>query len=352
VKLPLARRYLGPLLLIALQGVATPSLAQPRPGPAPSASGARQPPKSSESGQRSKELIAKGATAFAAGDVEGARTLFADALEADPTSYEAAGNLGFAELQLQAYRAAAEHLALALKLGAASMGPEKSKQLQGFLDEALAQVSAVTVVVNVPGAEVLVNGKSVGKAPLEQPIYVNPGKVDCEAQAEGYTAARVSQGVAAGSKPTIALLLTKPSAQTEPVKPLKPDQAPAHPNKTIIIAGAAVALAGVAVGAAMAAVANSSASDRDATLPPTTCVAQGRTFAACQSAYQDAADKRLLFTQVSFGSFLGAGVIGAAVAAYALWPRSAAQPPRPAQKVNASFFAGPHGGGAALRGSW
>jgi hypothetical protein len=350
VKSLLARRCLGPLLLIALQGVATPSLAQPKPSPAPSRSGAPQPPKSSSNAERSKELYLKGLTAIEAGDLEGARTLFADALEADPTSYEAAGNLGYSELQLKAYRAAAEHLTLALKLGSASMGPEKSKAIQGLLDEALAQVSAVTVTVNVPGAEVLINGKSVGKAPLEQPIYVNPGKVVCEAQAEGYTAARVSEGVAAGSKPTIALQLTKPSMQVEPIEPLKPEQG--KPNKIIIISGAAVAVVGVGVGAAMAALANSSASDRDATLPPETCVSQGRTLAACQSAYQDAADKRLLFTQVSFGSFLGASVIGAAVAAYVLWPRSAAQPPRPAPKATAAFFAGPHGGGAVLSGSW
>jgi hypothetical protein len=71
-----------------------------------------------------------------------------------------------------------------------------------------ANVAHLTVTAAVPGAEVLVNGKSVGVTPLGASIAVPPGKVAVEARRQGYlpTSQMVNLDQGAGGAVTLTLI--------------------------------------------------------------------------------------------------------------------------------------------------
>jgi len=65
---------------------------------------------------------------------------------------------------------------------------------------ARSHVGAITVTANVPGAEVRLDGKTVGQIPLEQPIFVDPGWYAVDVRAPGYASVgRVFKMKAGGS---------------------------------------------------------------------------------------------------------------------------------------------------------
>jgi len=332
------RAIVSLLLGLLLQGVPVPS-ARAQSGPGAPA-GAAAP--ASQQGDRVTELFNKGLAASQAGDWEGARAAFAEALSLEPGHYQIAATLGRAEFMLGKHRDAAEHLAFFLREAPANTTPQARERAQQMLDKALTRIGSVTVDVNVPGAEVFVDGRSVGRAPLKGPLYVEPGARTFGARKEGYESAHSSAQVPEGTAPTIRLELTKSGA-----KPNVPGLVEVgKPNKVVIIAGAAVAVAALGVGAVSTGIANSAASDRDATLP-------GKCQKAptdCASDYQQAADRRLSFTQVAFGTFLGAGIVGVAVATYAFWPRSSSSAAQ--SQGGVAFMVGPKGGGAVLTMPW
>jgi hypothetical protein len=76
--------------------------------------------------------------------------------------YQIAANLGRAELKLRKYRDAAEHLTYFLR-EASAVGPDERKAAQAMLDEARAKVGALTIIVDRPGAVVLVDGVAIGR---------------------------------------------------------------------------------------------------------------------------------------------------------------------------------------------
>jgi hypothetical protein len=90
-------------------------------------------------------------------------------------------------------------------------------------------VGAITVTANVPGAEVRLDGKTVGKIPLEQPIFVDPGWYAVEVRAPGYASAgRVYEMKGGGSEALDAQLERKVSAAA----PTGQEPAPPAPKAT------------------------------------------------------------------------------------------------------------------------
>jgi hypothetical protein len=93
-------------------------------------------------------------------------------------TWEIAVNLGSAEMRLGQYRSAAEHLAWGIRDGAAKEGENcgpliKAKSL---LAEAAAHVGQVKIVADEPGASILVDEEVVGKSPLADPLFLDPGE--------------------------------------------------------------------------------------------------------------------------------------------------------------------------------
>ena len=78
--------------------------------------------------------------------------------------------------------------------------------------KARAKVGALAITVDPPGAEVLVNGLSVGKTPLQDVVFVDPGPVFVEARLAGYTSRKDSRTLAPGKREDVKFLLTKVAA--------------------------------------------------------------------------------------------------------------------------------------------
>lgn len=149
--------------------------------------------------QRAKELFTEGMAAAAAKDWKTAREKLNDAFTLHP-HWQIAANLGRVEVELGWSQEAAGHLEYFLKNVDPSQVPQadidQAKTLQ--LDVAR-KLATVTVVVDVPEADVLVDGKVVGKSPLPGRLFLHPGTKLLEARREGYETAKERLSLNAGS---------------------------------------------------------------------------------------------------------------------------------------------------------
>lgn len=104
--------------------------------------------------------------------------------------YDIAGNLGSVELELQKPRDAAEHLAFCLRNFPAAGTAKQLEFIQGRLAQARREVFGLSITVSVDGAEILVDGRSIGRSPLPDEVFVEPGSRTVEARLRGYEPAR------------------------------------------------------------------------------------------------------------------------------------------------------------------
>src|SRR6185503_746975 len=88
-----------------------------------------------------------------------------------------------------------------------------------MLAEAELKIGTVTVLVDA-GAEVLVDGKSVGTAPLSGPVFVEAGSRRFEAKKEGVAGPSQDVKVAAGSAPVVELKLASKAGAGTSVGPI------------------------------------------------------------------------------------------------------------------------------------
>jgi hypothetical protein len=257
-------------------------------------------------------------------------------------TYDIAANLGNVEMTLRMPRDAAEHLAFALRSYAVTgVTPDKIERMRQVFAQARAQVGAVQIKVSVDDAEVSIDGRPLGRAPIAEEVFVEPGAHVIEGQLTGYGAARVTITAEKGGAQTATLALSR---------------SPVGPNKTVLITGGTLAGIGVVMGAVFAGVstskAKSAANQRAALMQagtPVNCGVGAQATPAC-AALADAANAQRSFANASVWTFVGGGLAGAATLVYALAsPRSAA-PARVGLRVLPA--AGPQGGGLVVRGSW
>ncbi|HLM74225.1 MAG TPA: tetratricopeptide repeat protein, partial [Polyangiaceae bacterium] len=116
--------------------------------------------------QRATELYKKGNEFYDKGKFADAETMYRAAFELRQ-SFEIAGNLGDVEMIQGKPREAAEHLAFALREFPPSGKPAQKEALRKRLREAAALIGTVKVTVNMPDAEVVLDGKAIGKSPIE-----------------------------------------------------------------------------------------------------------------------------------------------------------------------------------------
>ena len=109
-----------------------------------------------------------------------------------------AANLGDCEMQIGQYREAAEHFTRCVSSSLSSK-PSLKERLQQRFAQARARVGALKVKVSVPGAEVTVDGRAVGIAPLADEVFVEPGAHTVTARLGEYETGRASVQVAQGA---------------------------------------------------------------------------------------------------------------------------------------------------------
>lgn len=131
------------------------------------------------------ELIARGVKLRKEGDDQAARDLFRQAYERS-RSPRAAGQLGLAEQALGRWEDAEVHLREALRSPGDPWVKKNYDLLSHDIHVVKNHVARIEILGQPDGAEVVVNGRVVGKLPLSGPVSASAGEVDIEARAPGY----------------------------------------------------------------------------------------------------------------------------------------------------------------------
>jgi len=275
------------------------------------------------SDQRAKELAAEGTDLFANGDAKGAEAKLEQAWALKKTA-DIAGNLGSVELELKEYDRAANHLAYCDRHLPVSTPAEERDRLRTQLGDAKKHVGALVLDVQPDGVEIDVDGENAGRAPLEGPVFVNPGARKVVAKRDGLIAKELTLTVQAQQELTQKLVLDPvalaPGKRRSPV-----------PGAVLLGLGGV----GIAVGATLLGLTVSK--DHEArTLGRTLICAPTQMEAGCAQLANIASTRNSFI----YGGWISASV-GAALAisgvAYLAWPYSSDRKAKVGVMVNPSF---------------
>ena len=170
--------------------------------------------------EEAEALVRQGNQLRSAGDDQGALPIFQKAVAVHPSPRTWA-QLGLVEKALGRWADADGHLTDALRNGNQDPWIQKNVNvLEKTLAEAKRQVARIEITGDPVGADVLVNGRPVGKVPLPQPIRVNAGTVDIELRAPGYKPTlRTVAVVGLQYQPVVIRLEREGSGEAPPVPP-------------------------------------------------------------------------------------------------------------------------------------
>ena len=197
-------------------------------------------------------------------------------------------NLAQSELRSGDHVPAARHFAAYLRDYPDTPPKERASAQQG-LAEARKHTGLLEVVVDTPGAEVLVGGESMGRTPLPGPIDVAPGPFEVLVRLAGAQPTTETGSVDAGRSRTVHVKValdpaepllapappTPPPAQTEPPETGRQPFFSWAQSDPVAWATLGTAGLGLGVGTVFAFLAHTSANDADSVAAQITAVAQG-----------------------------------------------------------------------------
>jgi hypothetical protein len=299
-----------------------------------------QPAPAADAAQQADEHFRQGKALHKAGKKREAREEYLAAFRLKK-SHDVAGNLGNVELSLGMARDAAEHLSFAIRHYAPTgTTPEQIEKAKQRLAEAKRQIGTVTVTVNVPGAEVLVDGASAGHAPLEGELFVEPGTRTISARLAGHEEAKKVVEAGKGTEEAVTLKLV-PIGPVDGPPPLPTGSAtvvppPAGgPKREVLIAGGSVAGAALVAGIGLVVGSNGKKADADmqrASLQKLGVCPVGPIAAQCKD-LRDKLGTASTLHNVGIGLFVGAAAAGAATAVYGIVASKQGAPARDATPV-------------------
>jgi hypothetical protein len=298
-----------------------------------------------------RDLFMKGARAAEQQRWDQCRAVMLAALAIKPHP-QVAGNLAGCELKLKLYRDAAEHLAYSLRELRPDAPPERRVNTEAALHEAQAKIETIRLTVNVRGAEVRVDGRVAGRAPLLDPLFVEPGPHTIEALEEGFPAARATVEATAGGTRDLSLELKKPEV---PPPPPPPTEHRWRPGPVPLVIGGALAVAGLGAGTGLAVAASGKRANAEGLRTslggaPTVCT--NSTTPSCTALLSDLRSRDAL-SNAAVGSIVAGGALAAATIGLAVWDRIT---PRDEKSAAPSFRIAPmlggDGRGVTLRATW
>ena len=224
-----------------------------------------------------------------------------------------AANLGRAALKTGRPREAAERLTSFLREGK-EISPEDRAQTEALLAEARAQVGALVMRVNRSDAEILLDGVTLGKAPIGGEVFVDPGQRVVEARAPGQAPARVEMEVRAGSTHHVALWLPEAGATAKgAAQPREEKERDAGGiaalREPILGAGIAATVVAAGLGTGLALGSLSKAAERDR---------YPYVVESEQQSHDRLEGERRALANGAFWSFVVAGTLGAGTLGFAL----------------------------------
>ncbi len=154
--------------------------------------------------------------------------LFQKAYDLD-RSPRTAAQLATVESALGYWVAAERHLTEALASPRHPWLVQHLDELTSWLQTVRSHVGELEVVGAPEGAEVIVNGQSAGRLPLDKPVKVAEGPVQVTVRAPGYTESTASTTARGGGHEKVSLRLehAAPSASAASERPTSPDPPPA-----------------------------------------------------------------------------------------------------------------------------
>src|SRR5690606_7901255 len=104
-------------------------------------------------------------------------------------------------------------------LKGATVNETRRAQVDAELEKLRARIGRLSLEGNVSGAQVFVNGVSVGAFPLAGPVPVNPGICEVRVEKPGYQTARETLTIAGGDTPRLVIHLLPAGADlTQPAE--------------------------------------------------------------------------------------------------------------------------------------
>lgn len=178
--------------------------------------------------QIARQRYNEGVKAYDAGRFEDARTAFlqAYALKRHPAVLL---NLGQSELRSNHHDDACNHLQQFLREYTTATPDERAIAEKGIA-EAKRKASIVVVSVDAAGADVSIDGVTIGKSPIYDPVFIKPGKHSVFAVLQGKSAAvAIDAKIGAASQATLTLGTPGAVAPAPVPMPPVPVPAPAGP---------------------------------------------------------------------------------------------------------------------------
>jgi tetratricopeptide (TPR) repeat protein len=278
-----------------------------------------------------------GFTLFEAGQFEAAEALYEEAF-ALRESPDIAANLAQVKLELGKKAEAAKYLAYALRLMPATADPALRRKLEETMVEVKASVAELRVETSIPGAEISVGGRVVGRSPLADPLYFEPGEVIIRATLNAHEPAEQRVPCATGDAREVRLTLVPSTAGGEPV-PVATSERPLWP--AFVLGG--VAAVGVGLGVVGTIGASGAYSDAEALAASDACSSPAK----CRAAGDElASDYGSFGTMGVVGFGVGAAALGAMVI-YLVLPESSE--PSVQSAVAVTPWVGPTVGGLSIR---
>ena len=241
--------------------------------------------------------------------------------------YDIAGNLGSVELELGLSQDAAEHLGYCIKSFPATGTAAQLAYIKGRFEEARQRVAALAIQVNVDGAEVHVDGRSIGRSPFPDDVYIEPGARTLEVKLAGFAPSKRELTAAKGSWQSVALVLradTGARAQSPlPGGPGVPGAEEEERSRAPFYVGGAAAIAGIGAGIVGLVLSRSSAARADESFNHLkSSGGAGACLVAANKVPCDALDQayrdQATFRTVGIVGFATAGAAAGALVGYAL----------------------------------
>lgn len=245
--------------------------------------------------------------------------------------WRVAAELGRAELMLGKRLEAIEHLGNFVQRAPASVPSVERQNARALLETARSSFGMLTVKVNARGAEVLVDGKAVGRVPLVQPILVEPGRRTIEARLEGRAPERALVEVTPGLVKEIVFTFSGPRGEGSDLGGSADTGRGPEWEKWGIIAGTGFAVVGLGVGIGFTVAASGKREEVEAELiklrestPVGEYVCPTRGLQRC-AFYEDALDSNRVLNAVAITGYVIGGVAAAGTLALVFWPSSGAK---------------------------
>ena len=203
---------------------------------------AARPARAGDSAE-AEALIRQGVELRAQKKDERALPLFEKAYQVS-RSPRTAGQLGLVEMALGYFVDAEKYLSEAVASPDHPWVAKNLPTLKAQLATAKSQIGELYIIGEPAGAEVVVNGKSVGRLPLPGPVRLDKGRVDVQVRAAGYVSSSDSVTMVGGKREDRSYRLQREAVAVTPPPPVAvvpPANQMPKPVETVPPANVAVA---------------------------------------------------------------------------------------------------------------